>query len=332
MKHLLHLMNYAPLGTRAIDHFIVEYDRQARERGWSVRFGFTAVPPDSMRVSSFVYDPANIQIEPCDVLQTSFHSAFEKQILNLKRSGRAKKLAIIDHSSGTGPSPKSLLTPLRKLRGWQVGKMIDAVACVSQYNATRDIERVFLPAGKVHVVHNGIELSRFPFVDREPREGVKIVYAGQLTVSKGVRTLMSAMKLVRGATLSIAGSGPLASELAGADLLGHVADMPALFQSADIVVVPSEWAEAFGLVVIEAMACGAAVVASDAGALPEVVGEAGLIFKAGDANDLAAKLQRLIDDSAQRAALAKRGRARVEANYQLHDCVRKHLDIVDSLA
>jgi len=65
-----------------------------------------------------------------------------------------------------------------------------------------------------------------------------------------------------------------------------------LFAWAEVVVVPSRWAEAFGLVAAEAMAAGAAVVVSDAGALPEVVGDAGRVFPAGDAAALAGSSSR----------------------------------------
>ena len=104
-------MNYSPLGTRAFDHFILEYDRQARSRGWDTTFGFIADPPASMaQLQWFRYDlpwtAGNDRlIADCapDVVQTSFHSAFEKPIHTLKEKGLTKRLLIIDHSgSPTG--------------------------------------------------------------------------------------------------------------------------------------------------------------------------------------------------------------------------------------
>jgi glycosyltransferase involved in cell wall biosynthesis len=333
MMKLTHLMNYQPLGTRAMDHFILEYDRQAKARDWHVTFGFTAPPPASMTVEHFVYDPRNICIEPCNVLQTSFHSVFEKQILNLKRRGFAKKLAVIDHSSGEGPK-RDWKTPLRRWRGHRVGKIVDAITCVSDFNKTRQVWRVFLPWGKVHVVHNGIDLAQFPF---ELNDMEEINFVGQLIPQKGVATLLEALKLIQDPwPCRIAGAGPQRGELealaAGLPVtfLGHVADVRQCYRG--IVVVPSLWAEAFGLVVIEAMACGAAVIVSSAGALREVVGErAGLVFQAGNAGDLAAKLDILIADSHKRSVLAKAGRQRVEVHFQLKECVTRHLDIIASL-
>jgi glycosyltransferase involved in cell wall biosynthesis len=340
-------MNYKPLGTRAMDHFILEYDRQAKARGWDVCFGFTAEPPAGFAHLNWnIYNaakPAECGYCFCgmcdgaiDIVQTSFHSAFEEGILEIPRTW-LPQLVVIDHSSGVGPSPRSWLTPLRKWRGRRVGKLVDAIVCVSEYNARRATERVFLPTEKVHVVPNGIDLARFPMRDREP-ESLRILFVGQLIREKGVRTLLDAARLLTetGVEFLIAGQGDERGELERAAppnvrFLGQVADVAALYASATVVVVPSLWAEAFGLVVIEAMACGAVVVASDAGALPEVVGEAGLIFPKGNAIALAATLRSLLQDESRLRQLSTAGRRRVEERYQLAQCVRSHLDIVDQV-
>lgn len=339
-------MDYTPLGTRAFDHFIVEYDRQAKARGWSVQFGFTG-EPRGMSVEWFRYNASDcfeaVSVRKPDVVQTSFHSAFDKLILALK-FGATRKLAIIDHSSGEGPSPRSWLRIPRQWRGARVGRIVDAVVCVSEYNARRAVERVFLPKEKVHVVPNGIDLARFQErtlpqpLTAEPGRGEKLVYVGQLIRAKGVHTLLEAMVGID-AELLVAGSGPERGELEAfakshtlnVTFLGQVADVAALYSEAAVAVVPSEWAEAFGLVAIEAMACGTPVIASDAGALPEVIGDAGVIFRTGDAAELRAKLMALLGNTGERQRLSQAGRQRVEQHYQLHDCVRKHLEIVDSL-
>ena len=71
------------------------------------------------------------------------------------------------------------------------------------------------------------------------------------------------------------------------------------------------WVEQFGRVLVEAMACGVAVVGSDCGEIPHVIGEAGLIFAEGDVEALRGHLARLQSDAALRAELARRGRQRV---------------------
>jgi glycosyltransferase involved in cell wall biosynthesis len=99
-------------------------------------------------------------------------------------------------------------------------------------------------------------------------------------------------------------TGPLPQE----ELVG-------LFQRAAVVAVPSLY-EGFSLPAVEAMACATAVVTTDAGALPEVVGdEAGLRVRAGDVGELSAALGRVLDDPALAARLGAAGRQRVLRHY-----------------
>jgi len=95
-----------------------------------------------------------------------------------------------------------------------------------------------------------------------------------------------------------------AGEIAAGDLL-----LRALYRKAALVLVPS-LAEGFGLVAIEAMACGAAVIASDASALPEATGGAALLLDPRDAEGWARAIRTLLDDPAALAALRARGTAR----------------------
>ncbi|MEO2092277.1 MAG: glycosyltransferase family 4 protein [Gemmataceae bacterium] len=220
--------------------------------------------------------------------------------------------------------------------------MVDAVAPVSEYVARRDVERVFLPAHKVHPIPNGIDPARFPCPRRPAGRTPRVVFAGQRITEKGVDTLLdAAVRLRRDESaaafeLQIAGAGPLrehleqaaaAARLTDTRFLGQVADVPALFASADVVVVPSRWAEAFGYVAIEAMACGAAVLVSDAGALPEVVRDVGVVFRTGDPSDLAAKLAGLLADPADRLVRGLAGRRLVETHYQLTTKVLRHFTL-----
>jgi glycosyltransferase involved in cell wall biosynthesis len=95
--------------------------------------------------------------------------------------------------------------------------------------------------------------------------------------------------------------------------------MPALLAQWDALVLPSRtrpnWKEQFGRVLVEAMACGVPAVGSDSGELPNVIGDAGLVFPEGDVEALAAHLRALRDDPALRADLAARGRARALSGF-----------------
>ena len=71
----------------------------------------------------------------------------------------------------------------------------------------------------------------------------------------------------------------------------------------EIMVIPSLWNEPFGVVALEGLACGCAMLASDGGGLPDAVGPAGLLFKRGNQQDLNTKLKMLVSDSSLRRDL-----------------------------
>jgi glycosyltransferase involved in cell wall biosynthesis len=156
-----------------------------------------------------------------------------------------------------------------------------------------------------------------------------IGYVGRLVPEKGVDVLVEAMASVA-AQLLVVGDGSARAELerrtAGwpvgkavfTGALDHSA-VPDLLACLDVLVLPSRttpvWAEQFGHVLIEAMAAGVAVVGSSSGAIPEVVGDAGLIFPEGDAAALRRCLASLVGSEALRRSLIERGRTRVAEHF-----------------
>jgi glycosyltransferase involved in cell wall biosynthesis len=86
------------------------------------------------------------------------------------------------------------------------------------------------------------------------------------------------------------------------------------YARATVCVTPSLY-EGFGLPAAEAMSCGAAVVVTDGGALPEVVGEAGVVVPKGDATALAAAIGALLDDPARRSELGAAARRRARKTF-----------------
>jgi glycosyltransferase involved in cell wall biosynthesis len=111
--------------------------------------------------------------------------------------------------------------------------------------------------------------------------------------------------------------------------------MPAQYQQLDVLVVPSltrpNWKEQFGRVLIEAMASGVPVIGSDSGAIPDVIGEAGLITPEGNSAALTAAICKLQQDRALRTTLAERGRTRVIAHFThaqvAHDTVKVYREM-----
>jgi glycosyltransferase involved in cell wall biosynthesis len=164
----------------------------------------------------------------------------------------------------------------------------------------------------------------------EPRVAGRIVAVSSSdSPMKGVRVLLEAVaKLAteRDVELVVVGTpkpdGAVAHAIDDLGVRDHVrfvsglsdAALSALFGSAEIAVVPSLY-EGFSIPAIEAMACATPLVASRAGALPEVAGDCALLVEPGNPSDMAAALGRLLDDPALRAQLGAAGRARVEKRY-----------------
>ena len=160
-----------------------------------------------------------------------------------------------------------------------------------------------------------------------------IGYLGRLLPAKGLMTLVDALTKIKSEKwrLLVVGDGserqPMESKLAEHGLLercqftGAVPyhETPAYFQKLDVLVVPTRTTkkirEQFGRVIVEAMACRVPVIGSTCGAIPEVIGDAGLIFPENDSEDLAKKLELIIRDNKLRNDLAQAGRRRVEQNY-----------------
>ncbi len=179
-------------------------------------------------------------------------------------------------------------------------------------------------------------VSRFTFhVSRSEVESLQpfvIGYVGRLVEEKGVHALLRAVAGLSGEwQLRILGSGPqrvhlerLAAELGIAERVRFEdsipsTQMPGYYHQLDALVLPSltrpNWKEQFGRVLVEAMACGVPVVGSDSGEIPNVIGEAGLVFAEGDEQALRVRLSQLMTDPALRKELANRGRERVLAHY-----------------
>jgi glycosyltransferase involved in cell wall biosynthesis/GT2 family glycosyltransferase len=162
---------------------------------------------------------------------------------------------------------------------------------------------VFSPAPAVPHVPDGAGPSR--------AEGrLRVGYAGRLARHKGVDMLLAAVARDDRLDLVVAGDGPdrTALEVAARPLGGRVRfvgaldgdDLVAFYRSLDVLAVPSRetpgWVEQFGRVAVEAMACGVPVVASRTGALPDVVGGAGLLVPPDDPEALRAALVRVLHE------------------------------------
>jgi L-malate glycosyltransferase len=198
---------------------------------------------------------------------------------------------------------------------------------------TRDASKA--PADRIRVVYNSVDLARFDGArDRRVSLGVPsghttVLFIGQIKKIKGVEQYLDVAEALadRPATFLVAGDcrddrylAELRSRMAGQGnvrYLGFRADVADVFMSADVVLVPSEWDEPFGLVTIEAGACCRPVIATRVGGIPEVVrhGETGFLVNRGDLEALVSHTGMLIDDPELRARMGGEGRRLVEARF-----------------
>jgi glycosyltransferase involved in cell wall biosynthesis len=225
----------------------------------------------------------------------------------------------------------------------RVVRRLDAVTTVSE-SSRRDIERLMgRPARRVDVIPVGIDAEVFtlpPAGARRDGDSVVVVTSADVPLKGLVHLLEAVAKLrteraVRLTVVGTARSGGPTEE--AVDRLGigdsvrftgpvPEAELVALLQGAAVVAVPSLY-EGFSLPAVEAMACGAPLVTTDAGALPEVVGEAaGLRVPAGDVGELAGALTRVLDSPGLGERLGRAGRQRVLERYTWRTTAQRTAD------
>lgn len=174
------------------------------------------------------------------------------------------------------------------------------------------------------IVPHGLDPTRYSTPDPVPQAWAgRLLYVGRLVPEKGVETAIRGVAAVSGAQLEVVGTGregyverlrQLVAELDVADRVTFAGEQdPAMLQvayrGADAVVFPSQWDEPFGVVPLEAMACGAPVLATGTGGSGEflVHERTCLRFPPGDADALAAGIRRLASDADLRARLRTNG-------------------------
>jgi glycosyltransferase involved in cell wall biosynthesis len=205
-------------------------------------------------------------------------------------------------------------------------------AFTSSWLRERYADAGFRPAS-AHVVPNGIRLEgrdggpRAPLAQRD----LQVLFAGRADHTKGADVAVAAIARVPGAHLTLAGAGPYAAGGARVTALGLVSRerVAELMRTADVFVMPGRIEEAFGLVYLEAMAAGAAVVGTATGGAAELVQDEvnGLVVRAGDVAVVAAAIARLRDDAALRERLVAAGRTMAES-YSL----QRMVDALEALA
>jgi alpha-maltose-1-phosphate synthase len=250
------------------------------------------------------------------------------------------------------------------LSSWCERVAVESAAAVVAVSAgmRKDVLAAYpaVPPERVRVIRNGIDTAEYapdPATDVLDAHGVdggrpSVIFVGRITRQKGVPVLLrAAAALDPSAQLLLCAGEPDTPELA-AEVEGLVAELRAarsgviwipemlpkraviqLLSHATVFACPSLY-EPLGIVNLEAMACGTAVVASAVGGIPEVVseGETGLLVSPDDPEALAAALNALIGDPARAAALGRAGRERAVAEFGWQAVAAQTADLYAELA
>jgi rhamnosyl/mannosyltransferase len=261
-------------------------------------------------------------------------------------AGRGKPYVVTYHSDVVNPKQQGILRAYRPFLTRVLGRAGKIVVTSHRYLDSSATLRGL--TSKCVVVPLGIEPSRF--LSAAPRDaspnGPTVLFVGKHRYYKGVDVLLRAMSKVRGRLL-IAGDGPmrdpweaLAAELSLSDraiFLGEVADedLPNLYKSADLFVLPSTMrAEAFGTVLLEAMAAGLPCIATELGTgTSYVVRDAltGLVVQPNDPAALVEAISRLAADADLRRKMGNAGQARVLEEFTHEGMVERIENIYRSI-
>jgi glycosyltransferase involved in cell wall biosynthesis len=321
------------------DPFRTPHPREFRDRidvleyATMLTAGFPEPLTFSLRVARLMCD----RVDDFDVIHDN--QTLGTGLLDLKRLGLPIVSTIhhpitVDRKLDLAAAPLGKKLTTRRWYGFlrmqkRVARQMDHVVTVSQ-NSAMDIARDFGVANdRITVIPVGVDVEAFrpPTARRVP--GRLIAVASADTPMKGVHVLLEAvakLRTERDVQLTVVSrpkpGGPterLVDQLALGDGVRFVsgltqAELCDLMGSAEVAVVPSLY-EGFSIPAIEAMACATPVVASAAGALPEVVADAGVLVPPGDASALATAIARLLADPAERERLGAAARRRVDERF-----------------
>jgi glycogen(starch) synthase len=259
------------------------------------------------------------------------------------------------HATEYGRHQGHLPGPMHRLihgiEGWLVDRSHHTIVC-SAYMRDQ-VQTLFgAPDAHIDVIPNGVAMEAFQLPDTEVAalrarlvegDAHLVLFAGRLEYEKGVQTVLHALERLTARVgpvrFLIAGVGTYSDELrALVDELGltHRVRFTGFLEeralrlhyaAADVAVAPSIY-EPFGLVAVEAMACGTPVVASDTGGLREIVaGGHGLSFPPQDAEQLADRIADVLTDPARTAVTVERARERIRELYDWRDVATRTVDV-----
>ncbi len=237
----------------------------------------------------------------------------------------------IVHDLNFGVASRTWRTRARELFYSAKSRRLRGVVTVSEASARR-LAQVGVPADRVHVIHNGVDLDTFRPVHRKPSEPpdlVRFAYPSRILPGKGQHLAIDAVarlprRYKRRARLTVVGAADDAVFLdqikvqAWNQPVSIETDVPSIapyYQDADVILYPTLMEEGFGFTAIEGMACGKPVIWCDQPAIREATGGLGMPVPRGEVEAMRAAMIELMDDPERLAALGREGRTFVERRY-----------------
>lgn len=354
LGHRVTLVARAPAGD---DRHLVRVGELLEHRYPVVRHNEPAFVATSIRRSIEAFDRAT-DGEPLDV--AIVHQSLAGLGAVLRRRARAKQWVYLCHSlaheefatrvsSGTSAVERVRWWVNGRVRYWierAVMRRCDRVVVLSEFMRDRVGAAHGMAPAKLHVIPGAADPAVFSPPDRrdEVRRALKLplnrailLTVRNLVPRMGLENLVEAIALSgdekRDVLLLIGGEGPLQPHLASlidrrglgrqVRLLGFVPEdlLSRYYQAADLVVMPTHRLEGFGLVTVEALACGTPVLGTPVGALPEVLMEIDplLVAQGADAVSLAESIRQLLrrfrEQPGEQERMARKGRALIELKY-----------------
>ena len=278
------------------------------------------------------------------------HSALAPTVTLLRASllvlaARSRGCAVVVHAHG-GALQSWLTSPLRRRLARLAMKPAHRVVAV--WSAGRDLLAQLVPADRVRLIDNGVRTELFSRAPDAGRALPRVLYAGLLTPRKGLLDLLAASTLLheRGIAHELVLVGGTPDEGGDAEAVvrsaanGHARLlgprepelMPSVYADADVFCLPSWW-EAMPLSVLEAMAAGLPVVASDVGDIGRAVddGETGFLVPPREPQALAQALEKLLTDPALRRRMGDAGQVRVGERFSAEATVRSIAEMYEEL-
>lgn len=225
---------------------------------------------------------------------------------------------------------------LRTLATMERRALTQAPLSIAWTQTVRRRAQQLAPEARVEVLHPGLDLERFrPGSPRPSRAPLRVLFVGGAWERKGGPDLLAALDPLLGREVALdVVTSAVVHERPGVNVhrLSPASDeLLSLFRQADMVCLPTS-CDAVPWVVVEALACGVPVVASDVGSIPELVDDAGLIFPVGAVRSLREAITTLAGDPGRREAMGARARTSAERRFDARVNTPRLFELLDGVA